>query len=157
MAEVTLQLMGPSKSRAFVTGMCSRLRLGKLLHEKCALTRAMKYLPETQVSDETGDLLVLGIPHSSLDIPHWPKKGHRARDFLENKFKVVPTQIIEQGKGQDGFKSFPTKSRTSPTWASPLCSPQHSLASHGFLPVVFPGWKQLGLECKAGTVGVMWV
>lgn len=87
MAEVTLQLMGQSKSRAFVTGMCSRLRLGKLLREKCALTRAMKYLPQTQVSDETGESVSGG--HSSLIPGHSSvaKKGQRARDSLENKFK----------------------------------------------------------------------
>lgn len=74
-AEVTLQLMGPSKSRAFVTGMCSRLRLGKLLHEKCALTRAMKYLPQTQVSDETRESVSAG--HSSL-----AKKGTQSQRFF---------------------------------------------------------------------------
>lgn len=136
MAEVTLQLMGPSKSRAFVTRMCSRLRLGKLLHEKCALTRGMKYLPQTQVSDEPGDVLVLGTPHSFLGIFHWPKKGHRARDSLENKFKVGSTQIIEREKGRMDLKA-----------ASPPCSPHHSQgeklhqqASHGLFPVVFPSW-----------------
>lgn len=43
MSDVTLQLTVQSKSRAFVIGMCYRLRLGKLLCEKCALTIAMKY------------------------------------------------------------------------------------------------------------------
>lgn len=82
MAEVTLQLMGQSKSRAFVTGMCSRLRLGKLPHEKCALTRGMKYLPQTQVSDETGDLLVLGIPH-------WPKRDTEPEIIWRTSLRLV--------------------------------------------------------------------
>lgn len=41
MAVVTLQLTGPSKPGALVTGMCSRLRLPQSLCEKWALTRAM--------------------------------------------------------------------------------------------------------------------
>lgn len=82
MAEVTPQLMGPSKPRAFVTGMCSRLRLGKLLHEKCALTRAMKYLPQSQVSDETGDLLVLGLPR-------WPKRDTEPEILWRKSLRLV--------------------------------------------------------------------
>lgn len=82
MAEVTLQLMGPAKARAFVTRMCSRLRPGKLLHDKCALTRAMKYLPQTQVSDEMGDLLVLSIPH-------WPKRDTEPEILWRTSLRLV--------------------------------------------------------------------
>lgn len=66
MSDVTLQLTVQSKSRAFVIGMCYRLRLGKLLCEKCALTIAMKYLfkKKKRVSNETAVSISTG--HSSL-------------------------------------------------------------------------------------------
>lgn len=70
MSDVTLQLTVQSKSRAFVIGMCYRLRLGKLLCEKCALTIAMKYLfkkkkkKERRVNNETAVSISAG--HSSL-------------------------------------------------------------------------------------------
>lgn len=66
MSDVTLQLTVQSKSRAFVIGMCYRLRLGKLLCEKCALTIAMKYLfkKKKRVNNETAVSISAG--HSSL-------------------------------------------------------------------------------------------
>lgn len=65
MSDVTLQLTVQSKSRAFVIGMCYRLRLGKLLCEKCALTIAMKYaLKKKKNWIMSQYLLALGILHS---------------------------------------------------------------------------------------------
>lgn len=66
MSDVTLQLTVQSKSRAFVIGMCYRLRLGKLLCEKCALTIAMKYALKKKKKRwiMSQYLLALGILHS---------------------------------------------------------------------------------------------
>lgn len=65
MSDVTLQLTVQSKSRAFVIGMCYRLRLGKLLCEKCALTIAMKYAlkKKKKVNNEP---VSISAGHSSL-------------------------------------------------------------------------------------------
>lgn len=65
MSDVTLQLTVQSKSRAFVIGMCYRLRLGKLLCEKCALTIAMKYVlkKKKRVNNEP---VSISAGHSSL-------------------------------------------------------------------------------------------
>lgn len=56
---MTLQLTGDSELGTFITGMCYKFRLGKLLSKKCTLTIAMKYqLGETRLSNATADLLV---------------------------------------------------------------------------------------------------
>lgn len=66
MSDVTLQLTVQSKSRAFVIGMCYRLRLGKLLCEKCALTIAMKYALKKKKKKVNNEPVSISAGHSSL-------------------------------------------------------------------------------------------